>query len=210
MKKYLTIAAAVASTVAFTTAASAALSGFEIGVGISHLNFGGESKTDATPAVKSDTKKAVLTADLGVGYAFGFGKWSVTPYAFIQSGGGKLQLVDNDDTIKRKFAWGLALRAGFDVAPRSSVYIKLGAKQGQFDYKNTNGAGTSTKKTEKPWGLLGGVGFKLDVSEKVALDLGYTYVNYGTIKSKKFAGATTHLETKMTDNDVRLGVSYKF
>lgn len=206
MKKYLTLATAVASTVAISTAASAALSGFEVGVGISHINFGGTTKqTDTTPA-KADIKKTAVAGDFGVGYGFAFGRWQLTPLAFIQTGGGTAEIFNGDVTIKRKWNWGLALRAGFDVAPRSAVYLKIGAKQGNFTYKND----TAKKKDEKPWGLMGGVGFAFNVSEKVSLDLGYTYVNYGNLKSNRVTGQNYEYKTKMSENDVRLGVSYKF
>ncbi len=202
MKKYLTLAA-VASAVALTTVASAE---FEVGVGISAVNFGGDTKTN-TGASSRNIGKTVFAGDVSVGYGIDLGKWQITPLVYIQTGGGKAKYSDSSEIhLHRKYAWAALVRGGFEIAPKSDVYIKLGAKRGRFKFHND----TAKLKTTNEWGFLGGLGFVTQLSDKIALDLGYEHVVFGNVKSNSVTGSTTCYKSNVKESNVRLGVAYKF
>ncbi len=202
MKKYLTLAA-VASAVALTTAASAQ---FEVGIGFSAVNFGGSTK-DSTGAGDRNIAKPVAAGDISVAYSIDLGKWEITPLVYVQTGGGKIKYSDSSNIhIHRRVAYAGLIRGGFEIAPKSDVYIKVGTKRGRFVYHNSTAGSKATDK----WGFLGGLGFMTQLSEKIALDLGYEHVVYGSVKSNAATGSTTTYKTKLNESNFRLGVAYKF
>lgn len=59
------------------------------------------------------------------------------------------------------------------------------------------------------WGL--GVGVKYDMTEQLALDLGYKYINGGKVEaSRSEDGFSYTSKLKAYSNDIMLGVSYQF
>lgn len=203
MKKYLALAAA---TVAFS--ASAFAHNVEVGVGVSNVNWGGDTSASSGANPKKSTATSSFSGDLLAGYRFEFGKWHVMPELAFQTGGGKATYTEGASGIKieRKSSYTGAVRFGMDVAPKSNAFFKVGMKKGKFEY--TNNVNVNTKKTEKKGGLLIALGLQTNLSEKIAVEVSYERVNYGNVKSASSSG--TYYTTKMKENNARLGVSYKF
>lgn len=220
MKKVLTL------SVAALAVAGVANAGFEAGVGVSSVNW--TAKTSATEwngAAAKDTKKDIgrsgYAADILVGYMQPVGgRYHVGLSLSAETGGGKAYYDEDSEfevKIERKFAYSVVGNFGMDVAPSSTVFLHVGAKNGSYKFTNNTGpevAGVTTPapatKSKKKFGLLLGASFRVSLSEKVALDMAYNHVNYGTRPFPMGNEKSFNYKSKMKENNARLGVTYKF
>lgn len=207
MKKVLTLSAAALAV------AGVANASFEAGVGVSSVNWTAKTNATTVANAKEDLGQAGYAADILVGYMQPMGgRYHVGLSLSAQTGGGKadygqLPVVK----IERKYAYSVVGNFGMDVAPSSTVFLHVGAKNGSYKFTNNTGnAGDTATSTKKKFGLLLGASFRVSLSEKVALDMAYNHVNYGTRSFPRASSASTDYSSKLKENNARLGVTYKF
>lgn len=212
--KTLIATSAVALTLATGAMADANFTGAYVGG-----NFGyGAGKTDfnnnvsgTTNNAKTDLGLAGIVGGLHTGYQHQMGM-------FVLGAEASADLSNTDATstvakqkvsLKRKNAFGLAVRAG--VAVNSwMMYAKLGWENAKFEAKRnktTKAATTDYKKSSRKNALVTGLGVETVVANNVMVGVEGTYKLYKKV-SVATGNNTDTFKPRVADFKVRLG--YKF
>lgn len=253
------LASAVLSTAAFAEGKTSA-TGFYAGANVGmvntnakydYKNFGGTSGSGATITVNAANGESQIANTQGgkvnpaVGLMAGYGMQFGQGYAGVEVSVGydnaKVTPYDGRDpnpyssfqlaTVKRTFAYGIAVRGGFFVSPSTLLFAKFGYEGGSFKAKSDMSAtailaaaSDAAKKATQPTvekkksnSFVVGLGMDVFVTKNLFLRGEYTHLFGPSIKLTQNIDAFQPVKGvrydhafKISQDAFKLGVGYKF
>jgi len=115
------------------------------------------------------------------------------------------------DKVKTDRDGGLAIKAGYRVAPNTLLYLLLGAEYSRIKVTNqsTDSSAHNNAFSKNKLGFMPGIGIATFLTNHLLLNLQYTYTSYSSFSyTPADNSSTTKIEPKR--NIVTIGLAYQF
>ncbi|MFN7662493.1 MAG: outer membrane protein [Alphaproteobacteria bacterium] len=113
------------------------------------------------------------------------------------------------ERLNRQYGIGIRSKAGFQMTDHSILYGSLGIDCSKFSVHGKLN-GYESKLSKKLWAITPGVGIKTFLSEKLSLDLNYSYSIYQNFKNMaSVGGAQLAMKIAPRVSMARIGLSIK-